>query len=762
MTGFLLFVLIVVVVVLVVAAQKKAKSDRRTHTRGRSSATRGDTAADRGTAYRDIGFPTAEPAPPKWLGRGEALQVKGFEIPSPITYVSSGRGTAQDPSEINRSLRVVEATDAEDLPYWPWYSRLTPEQRYIYLTWMASGRDRLPPNDGYLFIYYYGLERRALADDADHKLVFSEVQRLRSVYAKHGGERRGNSFMNYSSAFLWFLAAWKAELVKPQRVEALARRTRVWTEDKLAAALAWLAQRSDPLPAWMAYVVAEESPHSQRSVVTKRVSDEFRALFSKRYEEQFGTGLTLKTAKRERKIAYQPATSVISEATITVPNALGISSQFKKLAAIWNECIQDLRKLSSVARREGGEELTVAAWEAMPPELRTGVDHPLTDAFCDTVSRNTDEDGRVLVRVGELAEAMGLEKRAKLTPGQSREVRTTAVHIGFAIEPDERLTRQAYKWDELVAVFPRAYKGEPDYVRYGAAACMLRLGLAVAEADGRIDAEELSSVTEHIEGGFDLNEHERRRLEALRTLLLQTGSNISGLGKRLQTVLDMKGRQSVGRLLVAVAAADDVITKGELKSLRRCYRALGLSPETLDATLQELAPTTDEAPVTVMPGRPRRPGEVIPKPRREEAAVKLNREAIARIMHETREVSVLLAGAMNVVTDEVGTAVAVAEPEPVGRPESVPTPRAIVPPPRAASDVASKPKGRYVAFYDELIQKSEWTRDEAEALARQHGHMFAGAIESINDWAFDAFDGQLIYDDGDVIEIDQDLLRGSQ
>ena len=141
----------------------------------------------------------------------------------------------------------------------------------------------------------------------------------------------------------------------------------------------------------------------------------------------------------------------------------------------------------------------------------------------------------------------------------------------------------------------------------------------------------------------------------------------------------------------------------------------------------------------------------------------LTDETIARIMHETREVSVLLAEAMNVEADEMGVAVAVAEPpEPAGKPEPIPTPRAIIPPPRAASDGASKPKGRYVAFYDELIQKSEWSHDEAEALARHHGHMFAGAIESINDWAFDAFDGQLIYDDGEVIEIDQDLLRGSQ
>lgn len=717
---------------------------------------------NRRAAHCGSGVATARSVPPKWLGPGEVLQVKGFEISSPMTYVSSGRRTTQDPSEINRSLRVAQASYAGDLPYWPWYSRLTPEQRYIYLKWLDSGRDGLPPNDGYLFIYYYGLERRALVDHADQKLVFKEVQRLRSVYTKHGGQRRGNSFMNYSSAFLWFLAAWKTELIKAQRVEVLAKRTRTWTEEKLAAALAWFVQRNEPLPAWMAYVAAEESPHSQRSVVTKRINDEFRTLFAKRYEEQFGKGLALKTAKRERKIVYRPATSEMKEVWIKVPNVLGISSQFKKLAAIWNECIEDLRKLSSVARTQQAGELTAAAWEAMPSELRAQVDHPLTQPICNVVAEHTDEDGHVFIRASDFGGVLELGDRTRFTPTQSRQIAATAEDIGFAVEPDARLTGKGYKSDELLAVFPQAYEGRPEKNRYGGAACMLRLGLAVAEADGRIDEEELNRVTEHIEGGFDLNEHERRRLEALRTLLVQTGSDITGLGKRLQTVLDTTGRQSVGRLLVAVAAADGVITKGELKSLRRCYSALGLSPEALDVTLQELASTTGEAPVTVMPGRARRPGEPIPKPRREEAVVKLNREAIARIMHETREVSVLLAEAMSVGMDEMGTAVAVAEPEPVDRSESAPAPPATVSPPHTVPHVAGRPQGRYVAFYDALMQKSEWTRDDAEALARQHGHMFAGAIESINDWAFDAFDGQLIYDDGDVIEIDQDLLRGSQ
>jgi len=485
-----------------------------------------------------------------------------------MTYLSSAGGSAIDPSEIDRSLPVTQASEADDLPYWPWYVRMDPAQRYIYLDWLASARAKMPSGDGYLFVYYYGLERRALVDDVDHKTVFKEVQRLRQVYEKYGSKRGRNSFMNYSSAFLWFLAAYNPDEIKLKRVRRLAELTRVWNEEKLSAALAWCVSRRHPLPSWLAFAVAEQSPQSQRSVVTKRVGDEFRVLFVKRYHEQFGEGLQLRTSKRERHISYHPASAVIDNASWAVPNALGISSQFKKISAIWNCCVDDLRKLSSVTRGNTDAPLTAKAWEAMPSELRSSVEHPHNDAICDLIAARADDGGHVFVQAGELALIMQIEKRERYTKSQSYAIAATAEYVGFALEPDPRLTGKSYKSDTLIAAFPQAYEGEPDYKRYGGAACMMRLGLAVAEADGHVDDEELHRVRDQIEDGFELNDHERRRLEALQTLLIKTGSDITGLGKRLQEVVNESGRRSVGKLIVGVAACDGVITKGELRALR--------------------------------------------------------------------------------------------------------------------------------------------------------------------------------------------------
>ena len=180
---------------------------------------------------------TVPTEPFRWCGRGETVYVRGFEVRDPLTYVglsdpSERQGYATDPSQIDRSLPVVAAEEAPPLPYWPCYIRMTPEQRHLYLNWLASDRKSLPPDDGYLFVYYYGLERRALVDDADWDLVFVEVQRLRAMHAAQS-TTRSRSFRSYSSAFLWFFVATHAAKLHPKHVKALVQSTLNWTEDSL-------------------------------------------------------------------------------------------------------------------------------------------------------------------------------------------------------------------------------------------------------------------------------------------------------------------------------------------------------------------------------------------------------------------------------------------------------------------------------------------------------------------------------------------------
>jgi hypothetical protein len=83
----------------------------------------------------------------------------------------------------------------EKLPYYPAYSQIEPEQRWTYLDWLE---DICKPIDmGYVFIYYYGLERQLLSPSFDG--VFDEICLLRNFH-------NNGSLIAYSDSALLFSA----------------------------------------------------------------------------------------------------------------------------------------------------------------------------------------------------------------------------------------------------------------------------------------------------------------------------------------------------------------------------------------------------------------------------------------------------------------------------------------------------------------------------------------------------------------------------
>lgn len=85
------------------------------------------------------------------------------------------------------------------LGYWPSYRTLTPECRRLYLEWLASGKQAPDQDIGYVFLYFYGLERRLLIDEPtpeEVRTLAADVERLRLIYAGN------HSFNGYSRRLL--------------------------------------------------------------------------------------------------------------------------------------------------------------------------------------------------------------------------------------------------------------------------------------------------------------------------------------------------------------------------------------------------------------------------------------------------------------------------------------------------------------------------------------------------------------------------------
>ena len=75
--------------------------------------------------------------------------------------VNSTNDEKPDPSTIYVHLPIKQPNgETELLPYWPHYIDISPEQRFVYLNWLRNIEQ--PIDMGYIFLYYYGLEKHLL------------------------------------------------------------------------------------------------------------------------------------------------------------------------------------------------------------------------------------------------------------------------------------------------------------------------------------------------------------------------------------------------------------------------------------------------------------------------------------------------------------------------------------------------------------------------------------------------------------------------
>lgn len=98
----------------------------------------------------------------------------------------------KEPSAIDLTLPLDLSPSAEDLTadigYYPSYERLTPKQRTVYLRWLSDISKSVPV--GYVFIFYYGLERFLFTEK--YEAALDMINRLRLFHSN-------NSLLGYSA-----------------------------------------------------------------------------------------------------------------------------------------------------------------------------------------------------------------------------------------------------------------------------------------------------------------------------------------------------------------------------------------------------------------------------------------------------------------------------------------------------------------------------------------------------------------------------------
>ncbi|RST83071.1 hypothetical protein EJC49_23025 [Aquibium carbonis] len=682
-------------------------------------------------------------APARWVAKGEAVKVGGFTVPGGMFYLGGilpGQSNGScgncvvDPEA--KAASSGEDREGRTMPYWPSYQSISPVARRTFLSWLASGRDDPSIGIGYVFLYFYGLERRMFVDQAkqDSPALIAEVRRLLAVYGDNG------SFRGYASKFLD-----AAELVKGAEIFRPALRpdirngyemplsVRLHLGKKLAA--------KQPLDDTDALLWLLSLPDTYLRTPANRCFDELTELWASRFTARYPDGLKLNAPKTRLKLDYRAASGGfegridISDGTVSLPDIAAISAPLDGLRDMLNACTEELAPYSRLLGRNPAAKGTIEATFLLPPELLASPT-AMGTALLTRIEQMFGDRKVAGVRVTQLAKALSLDVEAggKLPSGLCNQIGAFLDRIDVGMEPDRRYGSRNLKADGYVLLFraPGGAKVDADAPAYVAAKAMVDVAVLAAAADGNIEATEYESIKAEIRAMPGLGGIERARLIAYASTLLKDAPGQQGALNKMKQ-LAKPAREAVARSATAAILADGHAGPDEVKFLERLYRTLGFPAEGVYATLHRGSVVIDE-PVAVA-SEQRAPGIRIPPPPVEAGpvqGVKIDHDRLERLRSETAAVSDLLAG------------IFVEEP-PAPAPEQVA-------PADVGGNVTRFPglDAAHSALLGRLLAGDGLDRAELDDIAKDLRLLPDGAIERINDWGFDRFDEALIEEDDRV------------
>jgi uncharacterized tellurite resistance protein B-like protein len=171
---------------------------------------------------------------------------------------------------------------------------------------------------------------------------------------------------------------------------------------------------------------------------------------------------------------------------------------------------------------------------------------------------------------------------------------------GYCVEPDARFGSGTYDRDQTLALF-KPLDDDPiqPSTAYLGAANLLRLCVLITTADGKIDLAELDVFHRAIDNQPGLTLTDCKRLLILEQLLAQELCSASKAAAQIAKSIPADKRLVVGKLLVEVAAANNVITEGERRVLGKIFKSLEIQPEMLEYLISQICPSRWPRPDSV-------------------------------------------------------------------------------------------------------------------------------------------------------------------
>lgn len=668
-----------------------------------------------------------------WVTGPARATISGIAFDAYLVYLGARDQRAWPPnhSAIDPTLPVGSRDDPEGvgLSWRPDYRDMTPEARRSYLVWLAAGR----PGGaavGYVKLYFSGLERRLLLDDAkaEAAAILAELRRLDTLYGDHPD-------FGPAARKLADVAALMACEDLPPLTPSLSLRNGFELPLGLRIRLGERVAKGEPLDADMALCWLLASPDTWPRTPVTRCFDEFLALWRVRFAAAYPKGLKVRTPKTRIVYRYQSSAGFNADVKLDeVPDLSGTTAPVVRLRELMNDCSDALAPYSRFLGVDETSRGTLAAAVLLPADLTDGpFGRPLAAART-AIKQLIDSDA--LPVLDTVLAAVGLPAvTAALNADQQRQLTQRLDLLGIGFEPDRRYGAVGtLHGGGPLALFEAPRGGPVDAVSpdFTKARLLLDVAILAAASDSHIVPAEIDAITAHVKNTAGLGEVARLRLMAALRVIPKDQPKLSAALKRLGA-LPTEARRDVAIAATVAVLADGQVLPAEVRFLEKLFDTLALARDELYGLLHR-GGEVDE-PVSVMPARPE---EGIALPRAEApTALIIDAARLDRIRSETADVSRLLA---SIFVDDT----------PVAAPSKI-------------ASTASRFNGLdvgHAALLDAIIA-APMPRASFDNAARAARLMPDGAIETINDWGFDRFEEPLI-EDSDPLVIPAHLLAQLQ
>lgn len=631
--------------------------------------------------------------------------------------------TSYIPFAINlHSKPDFTAAAPEKLGFSPNYNELEEEQQGYYIAWLAKGKPAID-DMGYVYLYYYGLEYRALVEKQNQKDMLFEVIDLVTKFKKL---RYGFDFIVYLTLIIDNFSLQEIERI---RTFLLENKQKYTNNSAYNAILKKFLPRSQ--------FKREFSPvftDKEQEKLSTRKKELLDYYFNKRIEklsetERYTTQKRVYTYYMAMKSSSFIDTSVIAQNTADY-EALIPHQNVKKLYTHAQTILKEEIKQTIKNFANSSAPLTeIEKFLNLPETLKKEIAPPKVFNFNEST----------VIRIENLAEQLGFVIENTLTLRQSICIVEACEALGYEIEPSAVLEKKAYKKEEMVILYENQFIKKSASDEYQTASLFADLGYQIAIEDNELSQTEHIGIENFIKKEFPLSQAELYRLHMRGTLIAQTQKiTTADTIKKLTKTANSSVKETIIQFILAVACKDSIIKEKEYKLLLKIAGQLSISEEQLKAILSQFMDTAKETVILEeisSKTAKNLQGSAYAKPD-ESIKLQLNKEKLAKVQINTAEIHTVL---QEIFGEEAAL-------------QSEPQEKTVLE--ETEENQLENALQDIVAI---LMEKENWTRNELMNIIQNKGMMLNSVLDEINTWAENTYGDFLIEEDENMYTINTDV-----